>query len=600
MSQAELDALGWEELDVLLISGDAYVDHPSFGIVLLARLLIAHGFRTGLVCQPRWQHTDDLLVMGRPRLFAGVGAGCVDSLVAHYTAFRKKRSHDAYTPGGRMGARPNRATIVYANLVRQAFPHLPLVIGGIEASTRWITHYDFWQDALRRPILFDAKADLLVYGMGERATIAIARALALHETLLGIPGTAWISRLEGERPKEIPESFRSLKPLVLPAHADFLSQRRLLLEATLALERHVHQGQSWAYEPCDTRCVVLAPPSAPLTTAEMDMLYDLPFTRRAHPAYQEDVPAREMLATSITSHRGCAGGCSFCSLAMHQGRSISSRSEASILREAQRLVSMHPRSRRQKGLAISDVGGPTANMWMAKCLKREREPKSICLRSSCCYPTICPFFQSSQQGHVELLRSVARLPGVSTVRVASGVRADLALREPEALDAYIREFTGGQLKLAPEHSEASVLAAMRKPPLAVFEAFLAHFQALSAKLKRQQFIVPYLMSAFPGCRDSDMHRLAQWLGLRHWSPQQTQCFLPTPGTCATAMYYAGVNEKGEEIRVARSDSERMRQHAILMQPEHAKTRSGRQTPCKSKRANDGRRRHGNARALEPS
>ncbi|MCR5812994.1 MAG: YgiQ family radical SAM protein [Desulfovibrio sp.] len=595
MSRAELDALGWEELDVLLISGDAYVDHPAFGIVLLARLLIAHGFRTGLICQPRWQNPEDLLVMGRPRLFAGVGAGCVDSLVAHYTAFRKKRSHDAYTPGGRMGARPNRATIVYSNLVRRAFPHLPLVIGGIEASTRWITHYDFWQDSLRRPILFDAKADLLVFGMGERATLAIAQALLRGESLNGIAGTAWISRLEGERPIEIPESYQHLEPLVLPSHADFLKNCKVLLEATLALERHVHQGQSWAYEPVDSRCVVLGLPAAPLKTEEMDALYALPFTRLAHPVYQEDVPAREMLETSITSHRGCAGGCSFCSLAMHQGRSISSRSEASILREIVSLVRTHPKSRRQKGVAISDVGGPTANMWMAKCLKREKHPKALCLRTSCCYPTICPFFQSPQKEHVELLRNIARLPGVRKVRVASGVRADLALREPSALDAYIREFTGGQLKLAPEHSEASVLAAMRKPELAVFEEFLAHFQELSRRLRREQYIVPYLMSAFPGCRDIDMKRLSQWLVQRHWSPQQTQCFLPTPGTCATAMYYAGLNEKGEEIYVARSDAQRLRQHAILMQPERSEALAKGGSQIKHNRSVQGigGRRHGN-------
>ncbi len=584
MTRAELEALGWEELDVLLISGDAYVDHPSFGIVLLGRLLIAHGFRTGLICQPDWQDASALLPMGRPRLFAGVGAGCVDSLVAHYTAFRKKRSHDAYTPGGRMGLRPNRATIVYANLVRRAFPRLPLVIGGIEASTRWITHYDFWQNALRKPILFDAKADLLVYGMGEHAIVAIARALAEHQSLVGIPGTAWISRLEDGKPVDIPESFHSQAPLVLPDHATFLADAKALLEATLALERYVHQGVGWAFERVDNRCVVLAKPSPPLTSAEMDALYDLPFTRLAHPSYAEDVPAREMLETSITSHRGCAGGCSFCSLAMHQGRAISSRSEASIVREANALVQMHPKSRRQKGVAISDVGGPTANMWMAGCRKREQNPESSCLRASCCYPSICPHFHSSQKRHVELLRRVANVPGVRKVRVASGVRADLALREPEALDAYIREFTGGQLKLAPEHSEAAVLAAMRKPPLAVFEAFLAHFQGESQRLKREQYIVPYLMSAFPGCTDAQMLQLSQWLAKRHWSPQQTQCFLPTPGTLATAMFYAGVNEKGEKIFVARSDSERLRQHALLL-PHSQEDRAKKPKPPKRKRTN---------------
>lgn len=581
MCREEMRALGWDGLDVLLITGDAYVDHPSFGCVLLARWLIHHGFRTGLVAQPRWDRPDDLLAMGRPRLFAGISAGALDSLLAHYTAFRKKRRDDAYTPGGKAGARPNRACLVYANLARQAFPGLPLVLGGIEASLRRVSHYDFWTDSLRRPILMDAKADLLVWGMGERAILECARRLAQGadaDGLAGIPGTAWLDRLDTQgRPARLPASLDNAPLMALPGHQQVLDEPEQLLRLTQALEQQVHRGDAWAFEPVDGRALVLAPPAAPLSTAEMDELYSLPFCREAHPSYKEAIPAAEMLRTSITSHRGCGGGCSFCSLALHQGRHISSRSAESILNEARALgLAATASGRRSKGgVAISDVGGPTANMWQAHCALEEENRvesgdaadggrKSRCRRSSCCFPTLCKAFVTPQRKHVELLRAMAALPHVKQVRVASGVRADLALRDPEALAAYTGEFTGGQLKVAPEHCAPSVLALMRKPPLATFEAFLNSFVRQSRAAGREQYVVPYLMSAFPGCTDEDMYTLAHWLRRRHWNPRQTQCFIPTPGTIATAMYYCGKNEAGENIEVARTDAARLRQHHILM------------------------------------
>lgn len=600
MSREEMLALGWDELDVLLINGDAYVDHPSFGCVLLARWLIHHGFRTGLVAQPRWDSPDDLLDMGRPRLFAGVSAGALDSLLAHYTAFRKKRHDDAYTPGGKAGARPNRACLVYANLARRAFPGLPLVLGGIEASLRRVSHYDFWTDALRRPILMDAKADLLVWGMGERAILECARRLDQDRNqgrdqspganvLAGIPGTAWLDKLNAEgRPAKPPATLADAPLMTLPSHQQLLDEPEQLLRLTQMLEQQVHRGDAWAFEPVDGRALVLAPPPAPLTTAEMDELYSLPFCREAHPAYTQPIPAAEMLRTSITSHRGCGGGCSFCSLALHQGRHISSRSAASILAEARALGRDAASGRRSKGgVAISDVGGPTANMWQAHCALEDAETKeegdsptgmrkSRCRRSSCCFPTVCKAFVAPQRKHVELLRAVAALPEVKQVRVASGVRADLALRDAEALAAYTGEFTGGQLKVAPEHCAPSVLALMRKPPLTVFEAFLESFVRQSRAAGREQYVVPYLMSAFPGCTDEDMYTLAHWLRRRHWNPRQTQCFIPTPGTIATAMYYCGKNEAGEDIEVARSDAARLRQHRILMPV--AETAEGRRKP----------------------
>ncbi len=571
MSAAEMRALGWDGLDVLLITGDAYVDHPSFGCALLARWLIRHGFKTGLIAQPRWDTPDDFLVMGRPRLFAGVSAGALDSLLAHYTAFRKKRHDDAYTPGGKAGARPNRACLVYANLARRAFPGLPVVLGGIEASLRRVSHYDFWTDTLRRPLLMDAKADLLIWGMGERAILECARRLEQGRDLPGIPGTAWIDRLDADgRPANLPETLAAAPGIALPGHERLLAEPEQLLRLTQELERQVHRGDAWAFEPVQGRALVLAPPAAPLSTAEMDELYSLPFCREAHPAYTEPIPAAEMLRTSITSHRGCGGGCSFCSLALHQGRKISSRSAASILAEAKRLGAEN--MARGKGpVAISDVGGPTANMWQAHCALDAGTAQGGaashaggCRRSSCCFPSVCKAFVTPQRKHVELLRAAAALPCVKQVRVASGVRADLALREPDALAAYTGEFTGGQLKVAPEHCAPSVLALMRKPPLAVFEQFLESFARQSRAAGREQYVVPYLMSAFPGCTDEDMRILARWLRQRRWSPRQTQCFIPTPGTIATAMYYCGRDESGEAIYVARSDAARLRQHRILM------------------------------------
>ena len=570
MSRAEMQALGWKELDVLLVNGDAYVDHPAFGPVLLGRWLVAHGFRVGIVAQPRWQSPDDLLVMGRPRLFAGVSAGALDSMLAHYTAFRKKRHDDAYTPGGKAGARPNRACLVYANLARQAFPGLPVILGGIEASLRRTTHYDFWTDSLRRSILLDAKADLLIYGMGELAMLECARRLAEGKSLHGIDGTAWLAKVDEHNvPVDLPEEWLDLPRMQLPSHEAVQAEATELLRLTQMLEQQVHRQNAWAQQMVGDRALVLAPPARPLTTEEMDQIYALPYARAAHPRYREPIPADEMLRTSITSHRGCGGGCSFCSLALHQGRRISSRSQESILAEARTLVAQSRRGQ----VAISDVGGPTANMWQAHCALDDAtaaraepgaRPSSRCRRSSCCYPTVCKSFITPQMQHVGLLREVAALPGVRQVRVASGVRADLALNDPDALAAYTGEFTGGQLKVAPEHCAARVLDLMRKPGMEVFEAFLQSFMEQSRRAGREQYVVPYMMSAFPGCTDEDMHELARWLQQRHWSPQQTQCFIPTPGSIATAMYYCGRNEDGEEIYVARSDADRLRQHRILM------------------------------------
>ena len=548
-TRAEMRALGWNTLDVLLVTGDAYVDHPSFGVPLLGRWLVAHGFTTGIVAQPDWRGTADVARMGRPRLLAGVTAGALDSQLAHYTAFRKKRSDDAYTPGGKAGSRPNRACLVYANLVRQAFPGLSVALGGIEASLRRAAHYDFWSDTLRRSLLLDAKAELLVYGMAEQALLETVQRLDTNDPrgLKAIPGTAFAAPLD-ELPALLPKEAETTE---LPSRAAIQVEPKLLMDATLAMEAQAHRGGPWLVQretDGDARAVVLAPPAKTLSTSELDALYALPFARRAHPAYTDPIPALEMIRGSISSHRGCGGGCSFCGLALHQGRRIVSRSRESILAEAARV-----------GGSISDVGGPSANMWNARCTLKAGQ----CRRTSCLTPQVCPQLEVDQRAYVDLLRAVAASPGVNHVRVASGVRYDLALQDKAALDALVTEFVGGQLKIAPEHICPEVTALMRKPGVEVFDTLLERFGNASRQAGKEQYVVPYLMSAHPGCTEQHMDGLAAWLKARGWRPRQVQCFTPLPGTVAAAMYYAGVDERGRPIPVARSDAERLAQHGRL-------------------------------------
>lgn len=556
MSRKEMDALGWDELDILFVTGDSYIDHPSFAASLLGRWLLAHGYRVGIVAQPRWDNPDDILKLGRPRLYAAVSAGAIDSMLAHYTAFRKKRHDDAYTPGGKAGARPNRASIVYSNLVRSAFPNLPVVLGGIEASLRRISHYDFWTDKLRRSILLDSKADCVVYGMGEYAMLHLAHVLDQYGDPAGTP-LSYIARdvrgiaCMGTR-DDIPNDAKIVE---LPSHEAIEADAKKLMTATLMLERHVQEADGWATQQVSNRTVILAPPAFPLAEDEMDALYGLPYAKTAHPSYTEKIPCVEMMTSSITTHRGCGGGCSFCSLALHQGRRIASRSRKSILAEVRSLAA----HKQFKG-SISDVGGPSANMWQAQCAASPEK----CKRQSCMFPKVCPQFKVDQADGIMLLRDIQKVRGIKQVRVASGVRYDLAQKEEAALRAYTMEFTGGQLKVAPEHICDGVLNKMRKPGLASFEAFLGAFKRYSEKAGKDQYVIPYLMSSFPGCTDSDMHELGNWLRSRGWQPQQVQCFIPTPGTVATASYYAGIDEKGNEIYVARSDADRLRQHHILM------------------------------------
>ena len=554
MTRAEMDARGWSELDILLISGDAYVDHPAFGVPLLGRLLEKRGWRVGIVAQPRWDSPEDISRMGRPRLFCGISAGSLDSMLCHYTAFRKKRHDDPYTPGGKSGARPNRACIVYSNLVRAAFPGMFVVLGGIEASLRRLAHYDFWSDSLRRSLLLDSKADLIIYGMGEYGISELARRLQSGEPTTGIAGTVRVSdQAEGA--------------LLLPSYEEILEDKRKLLEATRLMEAAMHEGTRPLAQAHGRKFVYCEPPAGQLGTEQLDAIYELPFTRLAHPSYREPIPALEMVKWSVTAVRGCGGGCSFCSIALHQSRHLCSRSPESLHQEVRKLTAMPG----WKGM-VSDVGGPTANLWGASCRIDGRN----CQRESCLYPECCPQLQLRQGEYLELLRSLKRLPGVKRVGIGSGIRFDAALKDRRFLDGLVGEFVSGQLKLAPEHCSERVLHLMRKTDFRLFEEFTGQFAALCRKHGKEQYIIPYVMSAFPGCTMEDMQALTAWFRRRGWKPQQAQCFIPTPGTVATAMYYAECDSRGKPIYVAKTDREREDQHAVLYggkRPGRPKTRS---------------------------
>jgi len=541
MTRQEMQERGWAELDILLVSGDAYVDHPSFGVPLLGRLLEKQGYRVGIVAQPRWDNAEDISCMGRPRLFCGISAGCLDSMLCHYTAFRKKRHDDSYTPGGKAGARPNRASIVYSNLVRAAFPGIFILLGGIEASLRRLAHYDFWSDSLRRSLLFDSKADLISYGMGEYSISEVAKRLHNGQPTAGIPGTVRIS--------DSPEGAQ-----LLPSYEEILVDKQKLIRATQSMESAMHAGTPALAQQHGRKYIFCEVP-APLPSQEqLDAIYELPFTRQSHPRYREVIPALDMVKWSITAMRGCGGGCSFCSLALHQSRHLCSRSSESMQNEVQELTRMPG----WKGM-VSDVGGPTANLWGSSCKINGKG----CRRESCLFPDCCPQLELRQGDYLDLLRAMKRLPGVQKVGIGSGIRFDLALKDPRFLDGLVGEFVSGQLKLAPEHSVNEVLTLMRKTDFRLFEKFVQQFSELCRAHQKEQYIIPYVMSAFPGCTMEDMQALAAWFRSRGWKPQQAQCFVPTPGTMATAMYYAECDSQGKPIHVAKTDREREDQHAVL-------------------------------------
>lgn len=550
-TQEDIRKRGWEELDVIFVSGDAYIDHPAFGIPLLARWLEYHGFRVGIIAQPDWRSKEPFMALGRPRLFFAVSAGAMDSMVAHYTPARKLRHDDAYTPGNRHGARPNRATMVYTSRLKEAFKDVPVVIGGIEASLRRFAHYDFWENKVRRSILFDAKADLLIYGMAERAILEVAERMRDGERLgeiRDVRGTACHSSGIGDAPH-----------VEIPSYEEVSASKEKFAEAfRLAYLQQNPWSAQVVIQQHGNRLLVCNPPALPLTEAEMDAVYALPFKKSPHPSYTETIPAWEQIKTSITSHRGCFGGCAFCAITMHQGKTIQSRSKSSILAE----IAAMTRKSWFRG-SISDIGGPTANMYGLGCSNPDAIKK--CLRESCIFPEICTNLRTDDTPATSLLQAARSLESVQHTAVSSGVRYDLLERQP----AYFSELTGhhvsGLLKIAPEHLVDHVTDIMRKPGKRPFETFLARFRAESDRLGKRQYIVPYLISGHPGCTLADMLELALTLKKMGIKVEQVQDFTPTPGTIATCMFYSGCDPMtGKRVYTATRDREKGLQKALLL------------------------------------
>ena len=546
MTMGEARRLGINQFDIVLVTGDAYVDHPSFGTALIGRVLVDAGYSVGVIAQPDWKNDADLRRLGEPRLFFSVSAGNVDSLVNAFTPNLKRRSSDVYSPGGRL-LRPDRATLVYTDRIHALFPETPIVIGGIAASLRRFAHYDYWSDSVRQAILADAPADLLVFGMGERQVVAIADRLAAGERdLTGIPGTARRVDLKTWR------SMDQSGYVVLPGYPEVKEDRYAYARA-FALhynEQDPVRGRPVA-QPHPKTVVVQNPPAMPLSGVELDRVYELPYTRRAHPSYTEPIPALEPVRFSVVTHRGCFGACSFCALTHHQGRIIQSRSADSIVREVERMARMPEFTG-----VVQDVGGPTANMYGIHCGRWENDgtcPERRCID--------CPALDRSHEEQVRLLRRIRDIPGVKRVFIASGIRYDLIPPGEEYLAEISRHHVSGHLKVAPEHVSERVLACMGKPPRETFDAFRERFEALQEGKKKRQYLVPYLMSGHPGCRIADMVELAEYVRDAGLYTEQVQDFTPTPMSISTTIYHTGLDPftlkevyvpKGREKRVQRA------------------------------------------------
>jgi uncharacterized radical SAM protein YgiQ len=565
-TREEMRRRGWDELDILIITGDAYVDHPAFGPVLIARFLEGRGYRVGVIAQPDWRSPEGVLRMGRPRLFVGISAGNLDSMLNKLTAQKKVRSEDQYSPGGRPNQRPNRASIVYANLCRQAFPGLPIVLGGIEASLRRIAHYDYWSDSVRRSILLDAKADLLVFGMGERAAWEIARRLDAGEPLAGlwdIRGTAHVKNNPGEWHALARDASRFVtdgRTVLLPAYEEVLADKAAFARMTRAFQLETNPGNARPLlQPHGAQAVYMNRPALPLEESEMDALYDLPFTRLPHPSYgTESVPAYETVKHSIVTMRGCFGGCTFCSITEHEGRIIQSRSQSSVLDEIRKLSRMDGFSG-----VLSDVGGPTANMYKMHC--KDERIESACRRLSCVHPKVCDNLVTDHGPLIDLLKSVRKERSVKRAFIASGVRYDLAERSPEFVAELARHHTGGQLSVAPEHNDPEVLKRMKKPGIESYERFADGFCQASEAAGKEQYLVPYFITGHPGSTLKDTIALALYLKKKGIRPRQIQDFIPTPMAVATAMYHTGIDPlSGEPVPVVRDLREKRLLKSLIL------------------------------------
>jgi len=547
---------GWDELDFLFVTGDAYVDHPSFAHALISRLLESAGYRVGIIAQPDWRDAESIAVMGKPRLAVLVSAGNLDSMLSNYTAAKKPRRSDRYSPGGVGNRRPDRATIVYCNLARSLWKDTPLIIGGIEASLRRFAHYDYWSDNIRRPILADTRADLLVWGMGESPILEIAKRLESGEDVRNITdvrGTCYMTR-----------DLSALSFVVeLPSFEESASDKRTFAEAFALAEGEQDPGRGRPVaQKVGTRWMVQNPPSLPMKPEELDAVYELPFTRNWHPSYEAEggVPALEEVKFSITAHRGCFGGCAFCALASHQGRIIQPRSRASIVRETRLLTELED----FKGY-IHDVGGPTANFHSKACSLQEKG--TSCKNRRCLWPTPCPKLKTGHASYLEVLKGVRSLPAVKKVFVRSGIRYDYLLADG-GCDAFIAELVthhvSGQLKVAPEHISKNVTDRMRKSGRETFLKFRDKFEEANKKAGKKQFLVPYLMSSHPGSTLKDAIELAEFLRDIHYQPEQVQDFIPTPGTLSACMYWTGLDPLTmEPVYVPKTPREKAMQRALL-------------------------------------
>ncbi len=552
LSAAEMRQRGWDEIDVVFVTGDAYIDHPSFAMAILGRILVAAGFRVGIVSQPNWQSVADWQRFGKPRLFFAVSAGNMDSMINHYTANRKVRNDDAYSPGGRIGMRPDRATLAYCQRARQAYKNVPVIAGGVEASLRRLAHYDYWSDTVRRSILLDCKADLLVYGMGEEGIVEIARRLAAGESvrdLRDMRGVAFALGASEPRPVDV---------LTLPSFETVRADKLAFAEATRLIHDETNPYNARRLiQTHDRQAIVCNRPALPISQPAMDMVYGLPYTRRPHPAYTEPIPAFEMIKDSVTIMRGCFGGCTFCSITTHQGRIIQSRSKQSILDEVRELAT----DPEFKG-TVSDIGGPTANMYEMKCSKPEVE--AICRRQSCVHPTICKLLDTNHEPLIDVMKQARRTPGVKKVLVASGLRMDLARRSPRYIRELTRHHVGGHLKVAPEHVDPTVLTRMRKPSGDDFEKFAASFEDESRQAGKQQYIVPYFIASHPGSDLAAMIDLAVFLKRGGYRPDQVQDFIPAPFDVATAMYHTGIDPFTKKpVFIAKHLRDRKLQRALM-------------------------------------
>lgn len=545
-SRQEMNQRGWKTLDILLITADAYFDSPTHGVALIGRVLEREGYKVGIIARPDWTQPQVLKEMGTPSLFVGISAGAVDSTLNNYTADLAPRSDDVYAPKNESSLRPNFATAVYCGAAKGVFPHVPIVLGGIEASTRRFAYYDYLKKRIRRSVLVDTRADILVFGSGEKQAVEIATRLRQNKSLEGILGTAVLKA----------NLLPNADAIALPSFEQLQSVPSQLLQQTQQLESGLGPYKSTAFYQQYQEGIVFCNPPATYTSTDLDSYYKLPFRRTSHPRYSEQIPASIPVRWSVIAQRGCPGGCSFCALAYHQGRTVVSRSESSILEELKTFASDSKFSG-----TVTDIGGPTANAYG---LKYKNPQKCVhCGRSSCLYPSICDNLETSQTRFMTLLKTASRLPKIKHLFIASGIRHDLALRSPAFIVLLAQQFTGGHLKVAPEHTSEAVLKLMRKPSIAILEEFERHFIRAGNKKGLKQYLVPYFIAGFPGCTPEAANETGAWLRKRNQKLQQVQNFIPLPGTMAAAMYANETTQRGQKLFIPNA-KERKRQKQLLL------------------------------------